>query len=140
MVDRCTCHFGVRRPKREGDRRARREGDRRSVKISVTANGQSVLSKDPLGNIHDALAPCDKRIQGEVVAAMERLLEAVHLHQRIPAFGPCLDCTYYKPEECTETNSLGCRCGVSGELLSALEIDRICADFSPARQQSQTAR
>ena len=120
--------------------RTRQDGDRRSVQISITASGQSVLIKDPLGKIHDALAPCDRNMQGEVVAAMERLLDAVHLHQRIPEFGPCLDCTHYKPEECTQTNSLGCRCGVSGDLFSALEIDRICVDFSPARQDLQTAR
>ena len=120
--------------------RKRRDGDRRSVQISVTAIGQSVLSKDPLGKIHDALAPCDRNLQNEVVAVLERLLDAVHLHQRIPEFGPCLDCTHYKPEECTKTNSVGCRCGVSGDLFSALEIDRICADFSPARQDSQTAK
>jgi DNA-binding MarR family transcriptional regulator len=120
--------------------RKRRDGDRRSVQISVTANGHSVLSKDPLGKIHDALAPCDRNMQGEVVAAMERLLVAVRLHQRLPEFGPCLDCTHYKPEECTETNTLGCRCGVSGDLFSAPEIDRICVDFSPALQDSQTAR
>jgi len=120
--------------------RKRRDGDRRSVQISVTAIGQSVLSMDPLGKIHDALAPCDRNIQGEVVAVLERLLDAVQLHQRISEFGPCLDCMHYKPEECTKTNSVGCRCGVSGDLFSALEIDRICADFSPARQDSQTAK
>jgi DNA-binding MarR family transcriptional regulator len=121
-------------------RRKRRDGDRRSVQISVTVNGHSVLRKDPLIKIHDALAPCDRNMQCEVVSAMERLLDAVHLHQRLPEFGPCLDCTHYKAEECTETNSLGCRCGVSGDLFSALEIDRICADFSPALQDPQTAR
>ena len=120
--------------------RKRRDGDRRSVQISVTVNGHAVLSKDPLGRIYDALARCDRNMQGEVVTAMERLLDAVHLHQRIREFGPCLDCTHYKPEECTESNSLGCRCGVSGDLFSALEIDRICADFSPALQDRQTAR
>ena len=121
-------------------KRTRQDGDRRSVQISITASGQTILSKDPLGMIHDALAPCDRNMQGEVVAAMERLLDAVHLHQRIPEFGACLDCTHYKPEECTETNLLGCRCDVSGDLFSALEIDQICVDFSPARHDSQTAR
>jgi DNA-binding MarR family transcriptional regulator len=113
--------------------RNRKPNDRRSVRISVTPMGLETLGKDPLGGIHDALESCNEREQTEVVQSMERLLGAVQSHQKIPEFGPCLDCTHYKPEECTETNSMGCRCGISGELFSSLEIDKICADFSSSR-------
>jgi DNA-binding MarR family transcriptional regulator len=113
--------------------RCRKPGDRRAVQISVTRAGTELLCKDPLGQIHDALAPCSDEEQHHVVEGIERLLGIVQSHQDIPEFGPCLQCTYYKPEACTETNSVGCRCGVSGELFSSLEIAKICADFSPLR-------
>ena len=113
--------------------RCRKAGDRRAVQISVTPAGTELLRKDPLGQIHDALAPCSADEQHSVVEGIERLLGIVQNHQKIPEFGPCLKCTYYKPEACTETNSVGCRCGVSGELFSSLEIGKICADFAPLR-------
>ena len=113
--------------------RCRKAGDRRAVQISVTPAGTALLSKDPLGQIHDALEPCSRDEQHELVEGIERLLDIVQEHQGLPEFGPCPGCTYYKPEACTETNTVGCRCGVSGELFSSLEIDRICADFIPQR-------
>lgn len=113
--------------------RCRKVGDRRAVQITLTGQGEALLEKDPLGEIHDALAPCSQAEQMQVVQGIERLLGIVQSHQNIPEFGQCLDCCHYKPEACTETNSVGCRCGVSGELFSSLELDKICADFSPTR-------
>lgn len=113
--------------------RCRKPGDRRAVQISLTPRGAELLTKDPLGQIHDALAACSEADQVRVVAGIEQLLGMVQNHQDIPEFGQCLGCCYYKPEACTETNSVGCRCGVSGELFSSLELDKICVDFSPLR-------
>ena len=112
--------------------RTRKAGDRRAVFIAVTAAGRDLLRKDPLGHIHDALSTVGEAQQSEVVSGMQSLLESLQRHRDIPEFGPCLDCVHYKPEECSETNTVGCRCGVSGELFSSLEIDKICADFSAA--------
>lgn len=113
--------------------RCRKTGDRRAVQISLTPQGTGLLTKDPLGQIHDALAPCTNEEQVRVVDGIERLLGVVQNHQEIREFGQCLDCCHYKPEACTETNSVGCRCGISGELFSSLELDKICVDFSPLR-------
>ena len=112
--------------------RHRKPGDRRAVHITVTPTGHDLLLKDPLGRIHDALSPFDETEQLKIVDGMQGLLDIVQRHGQIPEFGPCLGCTHYKPEACDETNGVGCRCGVSGELFSSLEIDKICADFSPA--------
>lgn len=112
--------------------RHRKPGDRRAVQINVTQEGRDLLSKDPLGRIHDALSPFDEAEQLKIVSGMQGLLDIVQRHQQIPEFGPCLDCRHYKPEACDDSNSMGCRCGVSGELFGSLEIDRICADFSRA--------
>ncbi len=113
--------------------RTRRDCDKRAVMITLTDGGREVLGRDPLGVISDALAPCSQTEQSELLSGMERLLAAVQLRQGIPEFGPCLECCHYKPEACSETNSVGCRCGVSGELFHALEIDGICADFERGR-------
>lgn len=112
--------------------RHRKLGDRRAVQITVTQQGRDLLCKDPLGKIHDALSPFGEAEQLKIVNGMQGLLDSVQLHQKIPEFGPCLDCSHYQPEACSETDSVGCRCGVSGELFSSLEIDKICADFSPS--------
>lgn len=111
--------------------RHRKSGDRRAVQITVTEDGRNLLARDPLGQIHDALTPFDRTRQLEIVNGMQRLLDIVQRHQQIPEFGPCLNCTHYKPEACDESNSIGCRCGVSGELFSSLEIENICVDFTP---------
>ena len=113
--------------------RSRTPGDLRGVRVSITAAGRQTLESDPLGAIHDALAPCSESEQAALVKGMERLLDTVQQSQGISEFGPCLECRHYRPEACSETNSVGCRCAVSGELFSALEIDRICADFSRIR-------
>lgn len=113
--------------------RARKAEDRRAVEISVTAAGLKLIEKDPLGQIHDALSPCTELEQRGVVEGLERLVGFVQTHKNIPEFGPCLDCSHYKPEACSETNSMGCRCGISGELFNSFELDKICADFSPNR-------
>lgn len=114
-------------------KRSRKADDRRAVEISVTAAGFALVEKDPLGQIHDALSPCSQVEQLGVVAGLERLVGIVQKHQKLPAFGPCLDCSHYQPETCAETNSVGCRCGVSGELFNSFELNKICADFSPVR-------
>lgn len=114
-------------------KRSRKEDDRRAVEISVTPDGLSLIEKDPLGQIHDALSPFSDAEQRDVVSGLEQLVGIVQKHQNIPEFGPCLGCSHYQPEACTETNSVGCRCGVSGELFNSFELNRICADFSAAR-------
>lgn len=114
-------------------KRSRKAEDRRAVEISVTSAGLALVGKDPLGQIHDALSPCSETEQLGVVMGLERLVGIVQKHQNIPEFGPCLGCTHYKPEACVETDEMGCRCGVSGELINAFELDRLCADFSPLR-------
>lgn len=113
--------------------RSRKPEDRRAVDITVTPAGLALVEKDPLGQIHDALSPCSEVEQLGVVAGLERLVGIVQKQQNIPEFGPCLNCTHYKPEACSETNSVGCRCGVSGELFSSFELEKICADFSQVR-------
>jgi len=113
--------------------RCRKPGNRRAVQITVTLAGRTLLAKDPLSQIHEALAPCSSADRVRVAESIEQLLGAIQKHGKIPEFGPCLDCTFYKPEACKETNSIGCRCGVSGELFSSLELDKICVDFSPFR-------
>lgn len=114
-------------------RRTRKEHDRRAVVISVTPAGLKLVEKDPLGQIHDALSPCSETEQLGVVSGLERLVGIVQKHQNIPEFGPCLGCSHYQPEACSETNSIGCRCGVSGELFNSFELDKICGDYSPIR-------
>lgn len=113
--------------------RNRKDDDRRAVMITLTDTGRALLDRDPLGTISDALAPCSEQEQAGLVAGMERLLAAVQAQKGIPEFGPCLECCHYKPETCSETNSVGCRCGVSGELFNALEIGSICVDFERDR-------
>jgi DNA-binding MarR family transcriptional regulator len=111
-------------------RRGRVAGDGRAVRISITDAGSALLGKDPLGAIHDALTTCSPEDRLQLVDGMERLVGAVQRSVGVAEFGPCTECEHYRPERCSETNSLGCRCAVSGELFSALEIDKICADFS----------
>lgn len=113
--------------------RSRLDCDRRSVRLNITGAGQQMLQRDPLGAVYEALSPLSESDQSALVQGMERLLGAVQTNQGIPEFGPCLDCTHYKPEQCSQTNMVGCRCGVSGELFTALELDKICADFSRNR-------
>lgn len=112
--------------------RRRTPDDKRAVKISITPAGEATLEKDPLGSIHDALASCSEDEQANLVDGMERLLNAVQQGRGIGEFGRCAECVHYRPEACSETNSVGCRCAVSGELFTAIEIDKICADFSRA--------
>jgi DNA-binding MarR family transcriptional regulator len=113
--------------------RSRKAGDRRGVEIAVTSAGRKLIEKDPLGHIHDALSHCSETDQRAVVAGLERLVGIVQKHRNIPEFGPCLGCAHYKPEASSETNAIGCRCGISGELFEANELSKICADFSPIR-------
>jgi DNA-binding transcriptional ArsR family regulator len=110
--------------------RCRKLEDRRSVNITLTASGGSLLEQDPLSEIHAALESCPLSEQLRLVESIERLLGIVLDHQKIPEFGKCLDCSHYRPEACVETNSVGCRCGISGELFSSLELENICADFA----------
>lgn len=110
--------------------RKRTPDDRRSVKITITPAGETALKSDPLGAIHDALGTCSEGEQVKLVDGMERLLSAVQQSGGTSEFGRCADCVHYQPEACSETNSIGCRCAVSGELFTALETDKICADFS----------
>lgn len=113
--------------------RSRKVDDRRAVEITVTSAGRGLVEKDPLGRIHDAISPFSEVEQLSVVSGLERLVDIVKKHQNIPEFGPCLGCTHYQPEACSETNSIGCRCGVSGELFNSFELDKICSDFLPIR-------
>lgn len=113
--------------------RTRVPGDRRAVRIALTPDGEDVLEHDPLDAIHDALEPCSDTERAALAEGMERLVSAVQQSKGLVEFGRCTDCTHYRPEACSKTNSIGCRCAVSGELFSALEIDKICADFSRLR-------
>lgn len=113
--------------------RQRVEGDRRAVRLTLTEDGQAALRNDPLTMLHDALDDYSDGERAALAAGMERLVGAVQAAQGLAEFGQCTDCTHYRPEECSETNSTGCRCAVSGELFSALEIDKICGDFTRAR-------
>ncbi len=105
-------------------------GDGRAVRIGITEAGSELLRKDPLGAIHDALTTCSPEDRLQLVDGMERLVGAVQKSVGAAEFGRCTDCEHYRPERCRETDSVGCRCAVSGELFSALEIDKICGDFS----------
>lgn len=113
--------------------RTRKEDDRRAVVLTLTEGGKALLDRDPLGTLADAVGSCSEREQADLAIGMERLLGAVQNLHGIPEFGPCVECCHYKPETCRETNSVGCRCGISGELFNALEIDRICVDFERGR-------
>lgn len=105
-------------------------GDGRAVRISITEAGSALLGKDPLGAIYDALTACSPEDRLQPVDGMERLVGAVQRSVGVAEFGRCTECEHYRPERCRETNSLGCRCAVYGELFSALETDKICAGFS----------
>lgn len=114
-------------------RRVPHPGDRRSARLALTVAGRGVLERDPLDSISDALGRCSEADQVSLAAGMERLLDAVRDHHGFPEFGDCRGCAHFMPERCVETRAVGCRCGVSGELFGALELDRICVHFSRLR-------
>ena len=113
----------------------RRRGaeDRRAVRLTITAEGHAMLKRDPLGAIADALSSCSRAQRASLEDGMERLVDTVQLQQGMPGFGPCPECVHFRPEQCSDTSTIGCRCAISGEVFGAPELDRLCADFARSR-------
>lgn len=120
----------------------RRRGaeDRRAVRLAITAAGRAMLENDPLVAFSDALSSCSGDLRASLEDGMERLVHTVQLQQGRPEFGACSECVHFRPELCSATSTVGCRCAISGDVFGAPELDRLCADFARTREAQPLQR
>lgn len=113
--------------------RARSTADRRSVQICLTPKGQAALARDPLCAVQRAMAELSDGEQLALIDCLQRLLKHLQGELGQPAFGPCGDCTNFRPECTDDSGAAVCRCGLTGEALLADDLAKICVDFVPAK-------
>lgn len=103
--------------------------DRRSVKIDLTDQGLELVKQDPLSVVEDAVVDLTAPDREAFAQALNGLIKTLQRDRGQAEFGDCGDCAHNQIEgEFGE----GCRCLLRNEVLSAVDIERICLDFQSA--------
>ena len=110
-------------------RRMAETKDRRVVRLELTQAGQATLEKDPLWQLEAAAAEMPE----DVVTATRLLSQYVKTLQGrcgLKPFGVCSECGHFGGDICSQETVT--RCGLTGELIEAQEVEQICASFKAA--------
>lgn len=110
-------------------KRTTHRADRRIKRLTLTAKGKSVLSRDPIEQTTRALASLDDGATQQLEAALQSILVArLTAHNRQP-FGQCHDCRYFAKQH-PEGNPHYCL--LLEEKLDAIDANAICFEQQPA--------
>ena len=102
--------------------------DRRAVRLELTAEGASMLERDPMREVARAAGAWDARDLDTMTGLLARLLRGVQEGSGGREFGVCEDCRHLGRGPASD----GYCCGLMGERLSASEVRKICVDYSAA--------
>ncbi|WP_417519156.1 MarR family winged helix-turn-helix transcriptional regulator [Minwuia sp.] len=105
--------------------------DKRVCLIDLTPQGESLILRDPVKRIEQAVATMDGDASAAMVQGLSRLLAAVQDNKDAPLFGVCAACCRHIPRGsgCGEAADTA-RCGITGEPLSTDETRRVCVNYS----------
>ena len=108
------------------------EKDRRVVHLVLTEKGKTTLDAtippQVLVNALERVAQSDQQI---VLDALNRILRSLQVANRLKSFGECQTCRHHRIEE-----GQGRRCGLTGEVLQAEDIVKICREHASPEIQA----
>lgn len=107
------------------------ELDRRSVCLSLTAQGERVLARDPIQRMEGMIEELDEDLQGAMDAGLSGLLDRLQSETGRAPFGQCQTCRYFEPNALAGVNGGPHRCGLLQAPLSNQERERICVEQQP---------
>jgi len=99
----------------------RRDG--RSVCYDLTAEGQTMLARDPLRDLSGAIGDLPASLQAALSGALPQLVAGLATRRAAPQFGTCRDCRHFEDAPA----SAYCACMAEG--LAAAALDRLCINF-----------
>jgi len=103
--------------------------DRRVVHLKVTERGAAVVGElIPPAILQAAMAQAPEAEQDFILDALERVLRAMQRANQLRTFGACQTCRYHQVAEGGAR-----RCGLTGEILLAADIDKICREHETPR-------
>jgi DNA-binding MarR family transcriptional regulator len=103
------------------------ERDRRVVHLHLTPVGEDVLDKSiPPGVLKAAMEVLPEEEQTSMARSLESLLLSLQRANGLKTFGPCKTCVHHQQTEDGQR-----RCGLTREMLSDDDADRICREHLP---------
>ncbi len=101
--------------------------DRRSVSIELTETGLALCEADPLCIVLRAAGALSCERQGLLADGLEDLVRAVQRARGLPEFGPCLNCTHFRPPPSDDED---CYCALNETTLPSEDTNKLCIEFS----------
>ncbi|WP_416899971.1 MAG: MarR family winged helix-turn-helix transcriptional regulator [Minwuia sp.] len=104
--------------------------DKRVCLLDLTAKGETLILRDPVKRIEQAVGGMEAATGAAMVQGLSRLLTALQTGKDAPLFGVCAACCQHisPGQGCGSADTA--RCGVTGEPLSAEDSRRICVNYS----------
>lgn len=106
--------------------------DKRVCLLDLTAQGESMILRDPVKRIENAVGGMETDASAAMVQGLSRLLATLQNEKGAPLFGVCAACCrHISPGEgCGSDDSEPARCGVTGEPLTGLDARKVCVNYS----------
>lgn len=109
-----------------------RTGESRSIALTLTAQGQAALARDPWMLLARAASELGGKTRRRLAKGLGELLAQELVRAELPPFGPCGSCRFYR-EKGRDLDPRGPHlCMLLDEPLSPSEAGRICAWAEPA--------
>ncbi len=105
------------------------EADRRQVQIELTAKGQKLLNRDPLGAMASSLSRLPASQRQELKDDLGDFLRAVLRQRDGRPFGACKTCRHFRKHA---VGGAPHKCGLLDEPLSATDSEMICVEHEAA--------
>lgn len=112
-------------------RRTRGAADRRSIALDLTPAGAKLLEADPIARLEQVASRIPDELGTAMADGLMSLLRDLQTSCGSAMFGMCAECGHHLAEGGCKPSERLDRCGLSGELLSIDDHDRICVDFEP---------
>jgi DNA-binding MarR family transcriptional regulator len=107
-------------------RRLRASRDRRGVDLELTPEGCTLLERDPMRDIEEAVAALSGPCADTLAEGIAQVLAKIRSRCRQGEFGVCERCRHLVTSGAAETT----QCGLTGDLLSKDESKLLCVNFS----------
>ncbi len=110
-------------------RRTRGAADRRSIALDLTPAGEKVLEADPIARLQQVASRIPEELGTAMADGLLSLLRDLQTSCGSSMFGMCAECGHHVAEGGCHPAERRDRCGLSGEILSIDDHDRICVNF-----------
>ena len=107
--------------------------DGRSARVNLTDKAKALLARDPYDVVVDAAETLPPRLRGQLVQALERMLNHVARRRSRPSFGMCASCAHLRSDEYCRDHRSSYLCGLMSAPLSPEETEQICISFEPGK-------